>query len=156
MAKCFIYCPDYVVCSSVTESNGVTLSYMAVNVPFGIQAIGLRVFPCARCTILHPVSNLSTKSLLYKFLPLAKRLLFPAPPLGSRRFPILLQCADCTAFTSILRRSSSIVAPLIVLITLLSSSLFSLLIFSHLLNFREFLRAVFVIKMVPDVYGGPR
>lgn len=77
-------------------------------------------------------------SLLHKLLHLANRLLLPAPSLGFRLFPILLTCAECTAFSSILRRSSSIIASLFVLITLILSWLFSLLTLSCLLNFKEF------------------
>ena len=124
----------------------------------------MRLLQYTKCSVLCLVYS----SLLHKLLRLANRLLFPAPSfgcslfpapslgcrlfpapsvgcrlfpapsLGCRLFPILLKCAECTAFPSILRRSSSIVASLFVLITLIPSWLFSLLTSSCLLNLKEF------------------
>ena len=95
----------------------------------------MRLLQYTKCSVLCLVYN----SLLHKLLCLADRLLFPAPSLGCHLFPILRTCAECTAFSSILRRSSSIIASLFVFITLLGSPLFSLLTLSCLLNLKGFL-----------------
>jgi hypothetical protein len=63
-----------------------------------------------------------------------------------------LTCIECTAFSSILRRSSSIIASPFVLITLILSWLFSLLTLFWLLNFKEFVYYIYHNDGVEFVY----
>jgi hypothetical protein len=102
----------------------------------------LRLLPYTKCSVLCLVYTVRINSLLQKLLRLANRLFFPAPSLGCRQFPILLKCAECTAFRSILRRSSSIITSLTLLTTLLRISLFSLLTLSFPLNLKEFVHYI--------------